>query len=596
MADLVTTHGEVPPQLSSQTAEIRAAASVLIERIQWMRQHGISFGGLRDLYEILGYERRITAAQYRERYRRGGIAGRIIDSFSNATWRGGIELLEDEDPKVTTQFEKEVEELNKRIKIWSTLWRVDKLAQQGEYAVLLLGAPGNFDEPLKKGKPDQLVYLTPFSQEDAVIQEWDNDHQSPRFALPTKYQLRRYADSMERTMVMQTGRAPAFVSPELNKPVHWTRIIHIPAEGILDNEVFGPPALERVWNLLDDLDKITGGGAEAFWLRANQGLHINVDKDLDMKKEEKEALKDQADEYQHQMRRMLRTRGVDVNTLGSDVANFSNPADSVLTQIAGAKAIPKRILTGSEMGELASSQDRDNWKDQVDGRQTQYADPYVVRPFFDRLIEFGYLSTPKKYDTHWAHMQTMTEAEKAEGAEKWADVNQKQGSPVFLSEEIRDKWYKMPPLTDEQIKAEAEKKQLMVPPQLQPQVNANGTPIPPGEQPKPGEKPAPGAPVPPQKRTPPPFQRRAAESAEEEVLELDVVDVITLRELETAIRNKDSESLDKILGLESASPKELPPSVTVNNTPPSPRSVRKRLKYEMVEGVMRPTEIVEEEL
>ena len=94
------------------------------------------------------------------------------------------------------------------------------------------------------------------------------------------------------------------------------------------------------------------------------------------------------------------------------MANFSNPADAILTQIAGSKAIPKRILTGSEMGELASSQDRDNWKDQINGRQTGYAGPYIVRPLVDRLIKYGYLPTPKKgpreYEVRCPQIQVLT--------------------------------------------------------------------------------------------------------------------------------------------------------------------------------------------
>jgi hypothetical protein len=234
--------------------------------------------------------------------------------------------------------------------------------------------------------------------------------------------------------------------------VHWSRIIHI-AEGGLDDEVFGVPVLENIWNYLDDLDKVAGGGAEAFWLRANQGTHLDVDKDMDLSPEARQSLSDQASEYQHQMRRMLQTRGVSVQTLGSDVANFSNPVDAILTLIAGSKGIPKRILTGSEMGELASSQDRDNWKDQINGRQTGYAAPYIVEQLADRLIAYNYLPKPKQYSVRWPHIETLTEDERAQGATRWAAVNRTQGAPVFTIDEIRDKWYGLVPLTPEQVDA-----------------------------------------------------------------------------------------------------------------------------------------------
>lgn len=275
---------------------------------------------------------------------------------------------------------------------------------------------------------------------DATIHSFDTNIHSDRFGYPAMYQLRR----VDAT------------SQEMQEPVHWSRIIHL-AEGCLDNDVYGMPRLERVWNLLDDLEKVTGGGAEAFWLRANQGLHLNVDKELDMKTAEREALSQQVEEYQHQLRRAIKTRGVDVEVLGSDTAKFGDSADAILTQIAGALAIPKRVLTGSEMGELASSQDRDNWKDQINGRQTGYAEPYIVRPVVDRLIAYGYLPSPikgvREYQVVWPHIETLTENEKVTGAEGWARVNQTAGTLVFLPEEIRSKWAGMEPLTPEQLAA-----------------------------------------------------------------------------------------------------------------------------------------------
>lgn len=504
---------------SADTYALRAATSVLIERMQFMRQAGITFGGKRDLYEVLGYNRIITNKEYRDRYLRGGIAKRIVEALPKATWRGGPEVIEDEDPKTETAFEAAFLALVTRMKVWEVLKRADILAGLSNYSVLLIGAAGPYDQELPKGtgKPDALLFLTPFTggggpglsqggtsganYVDATIQTFEQDTASPRFGLPTSYQLRRLDIS----------------SPEMQKPVHWSRIIHI-AEGCLDNEVYGIPTLENVWNLLDDLDKVTGGGAEAFWLRANQGLHLMVDKDAALTPDEKTALKDQAEEYQHQMRRILQTRKVDVQPLGSDTANFSNPADAILTQIAGSKGIPKRILTGSEMGELASSQDRDNWKDQVNGRQTGYAEEYMIRPLVDRLIAYNYLpATAQPYQVRWAHIETLTEDEKATGATKWATVNQTQGTTVFTDDEIRDKWYGMEPLTPEQ-KAAAE-----------------------AAKPKPEPPPAPFGALPP-----------GAGGDEKPIILAGATPRDLFQVLERAIVENDTDTIDDIIGIRHA--------------------------------------------
>lgn len=457
-------------------AELRAlVASVMLERYQFMRQAGLSFDGERDMYRVLGYDRMVTIRQYREEYARGGIATRIVDALPDATWRGDLELIEDENPEKLTPFEESWETLDNRLNVKSMLNRVDKLSQLSTFAVLLIGAEGNLEEELPKATKGQesLLYFAPFLggghplnqrnqapnaemfDADAKIHEWETDPANPRFGLPKFYTLKR----------------TNIHDPNFMRPVHHSRVLHV-ADGCLEDEVFGKPALEKVWNLLKDLEKVTGGGAEAFWLRANQGLHLDIAKDmaLDATKDTVASLKEQAELYAHQQTRWLRTRGVTVATLGSDVANFGPPAESILTQISGASKIPKRILTGSEMGELASSQDRENWKDQVVGRQTGYAAPFIVRRLVDRLVKYGYLEAPKKADTYevrFSSIVTMTEQEKVEGAKGWAAVNATYRAPVFTDAEIREKWADKAPLTPEQRQEMKENAETyaVVPPQ-----------------------------------------------------------------------------------------------------------------------------------
>lgn len=445
-------------------AEIRTAASVLIERMQFARQAGITFNGARDLYEVLGYTRILTLADYCDRYARGGIAKRIIECLPKASWRGGVEVIEDEDPEVSTAFESEAEKLNTRLNAHAYLERADVLSQLGYYAVLLIGAPGRLDEELPKGngKSDNLKYFQPYAGGggpgvgvggfnkrnavgsvaafgDATIMSFDTDIESDRFGLPLMYQLRR----------------SDIATDAFTQQVHWSRIIHL-AEGCLDNDVYGVPSLEAVWNDLDNLEKVTGGGSEAFWIKANAGLHADVSKDMGLPggqggltPDERNRLKDQMEEYQHKINRVLLTRGVTVSELSASPSDFSSEADAIITQIAGTKGIPKRVLTGSEMGELASSQDRENFKDIVNGRQAGYVGPYVVKRFYDRLILYNYLPKPAKYEVKWAHIQTLTEQEKAEGASKWASVNATQGDVVFTEAEIRSHWYQLEPLSEE---------------------------------------------------------------------------------------------------------------------------------------------------
>lgn len=450
---------------SMMSAELRALETdELLSRYRFARSVGATFNGMRDMYQVLGYAQVLTVEHYRERYERGGLAGSIVDVLPDATWRGDGKLVEDDDPKASTEFERAWEGLASRLALWPTFARVDKLSRLSTYGALLLGAGDeNLTTELPKASgPDKLLFVDPYvgaggmrmsgtrasrqramaavsdSGADITIKEWDDDIRSPRFGQPKVYTLRR----------PEVQRA-------LNTDVHWSRVIHI-AENTLDDNVFGQPALARPWNLLDDLDKVAGGGAEAFWNRANKGIQLDIDKDVkSLSEPEKEDLKSQVERYVHEMSRVLRTRGVTVKELGSDVANFASPGDFIVTLIAGTCRIPKRILTGSEMGELASTQDRENFRDLVLGRQTGYAGPMIARRFADRLIAYGYLPKPAKdYKVFWPHAQVLTEQERADGATKWATVNAQAiaatGEVVFTNDEIRQKWYGLPPLKDEE--------------------------------------------------------------------------------------------------------------------------------------------------
>lgn len=398
--------------------------SDLLQRFKFSSRAGLTHEGRRDTYQVLGYATEVTLQMMRDRYERGGLAARVVEAFPKATWRGGGEIIEDDDPDVTTKFEKVVEDLSKRLSLWSVFLRADILSGLGQYSGILIGAPGELDTELKKVTADKIAYLAPYSQQELSIKTWDEDVQSPRFGLPVLYTLQR------RSTPTNTG-----ARVEFQRVVHWTRIVHV-AEAMLDDPVYAQPRLLRVWNLLDDLDKITGAGAEAFWLRAHQGFVAEIDKDMEMDEAELKAVREHMEEFAHQIRRTIGARGVNVRAMGSDTANIGPNADAVITQIAGATEIPQRILTGSEMGELASTQDTANWNVRVLDRRKEFADPHVVRAFVDRLISLGAFPEAD-YEVVWPQMESMNEIEKANVASAWAAINAQYGGVVITDAEIR---------------------------------------------------------------------------------------------------------------------------------------------------------------
>jgi hypothetical protein len=411
---------------------------------------GKTFGGKRDMYKALGYKRVLTVADYRARYERNAIANRVVNALPKATWKGGAEIVEDDDPTVETKFEAAWADLAERLKIWSIFQRADRLAGIGHYSIILIGAPGALDSPLMEAGPDDIKYLQPFAEDDAAIQEYDADIRSPRFGLPRYY-------TVKRTNLANASGAQAINSTGEAKRVHYSRVLHV-ADGLMDDNIYGEPRLRCIWNLLDDLEKVTGGGAEAFWRRADQGIQFDLDPTLDLDEPAKERLKEQIKEYEHGFRRFLTTRGVKIDSIGSDVADFAKPVEAIISQIAAGTEIPQRILIGSEQAKLASSVDRSNWDERVDNRRIDYASVYIIRPFIDRMIELGALPTPElgAYDIKWTSLRVLDDAQRAEVASKWAELNTKAAETVVLPDEIRTKILGLPELEAVQSPEEAQ--------------------------------------------------------------------------------------------------------------------------------------------
>jgi hypothetical protein len=415
----------------------RTLASQLAFRSRLANIAGFTFGGKRDLYRAFGYKRELFPSDYRSRYERNEVAFRIVSAFPEACWRGGAEVIEDESLDRVTSFEQAVIDLDNRLKLWDALRRTDELSGIGRYAILVLMAPGELDQPLERCGQDDLRMLQPYAEEEATIQEWDADKQSPRFGKPRYYTCRR------TTGISST----AINSVNISRRVHYSRVLHV-SDGLLDDSVYGTPRLRKVWNRLDDLEKVVGGGAEAFFRRADAGTLFDLDATQEFDPEDQKKLQKKIDEFEHGFRRTLLSRGLDMKVQDAQVAEFDKSVASIMSLISTGTGIPQRVLMGSEQGKLAAKQDRASFDNRVTDRQNDYCGPMVARVFFDRLIELGVLPVPKAgYEVEFTSIKTMDDEQRSTIAAEWADLNKPQGPIIVVPDEIR-KVLGLPPLKD----------------------------------------------------------------------------------------------------------------------------------------------------
>ena len=112
--------------------------------------------------------------------------------------------------------------------------------------------------------------------------------------------------------------------------------------------------LEAIFNRMEDIEKLVGGDAEMFWKGARPGFQGMVDKDFEFDDALKEDLMNQVFEYENDLKRILINKGVDLKLLAQQISDPANHMDVQLICVSAVTGIPKRMLSGSERGELAS--------------------------------------------------------------------------------------------------------------------------------------------------------------------------------------------------------------------------------------------------
>ena len=425
------------------------------------------------VYETFGYKRELSYDDFYRAYKRQDIARRIIDATVNFTWKDfplivdddasgqlksikpgttlkelknevlkqnklkvlkkkriamnsadldGIKRANDEMAEIEsvgvqyTAFEDAIWNLQAKLPILRTVKRADILNCIGRFSILVIGTNvasedsriNDLKEELPKGTSiDEIIFLQPYSEDQVSISQWETNQTSPRYGLPKMYNIQVSGEG----------------GTSINHQVHWSRVIHI-AEDLLDSEVFGTPRLESVFNNLQDLLKIIGGSAEMFWLGAYQGLVFNIKDGYTLDDDSRNQMTEEIENYVNKLQRFMKTKGVEVTTLSSPVADPRGNFEVLIKLIAGASSVPERILLGTENGVYAGSTDQDTFFSYITSRRNGHAEETIIRPLIDRLVEFGFIPMPEGGDYYikWPELFSQTQTEKLTNAKLMVDT------------------------------------------------------------------------------------------------------------------------------------------------------------------------------
>lgn len=383
----------------------------------------------RDLYRDCGYPQFITSYMYRAMYDREPVAKRLVEIMPEDAMAAPPTITEDLDPKVTTKFEGAVDELDTRFGVNSIIKRAVILSRIGSFGILLIGIadgkslrepaagvipqpieqytdsdmvadipandptrgfypdsePGEETVPEEPDGPVEPLYFRAFDETQVQIIQWEYDPKSWRYGQPVMY-LIRFVDYS----TVPVGQA---VGGGITQAVHWTRVIHIPAER-KSGEIFGMSAMQSPWNRLLDLRKITGGSAEMLWKGGFPGYAYEVNPELGETEIDVDKFKRNIEEFTEGLKRYQIVAGMTIKSLHPQAVDPSPHVDVQMKQIAMAAKCPLRIFMGSESAQMASDQEGRNWIARLRGYQVGDLNPLVFRPFYNRLIQMKVLPEP----------------------------------------------------------------------------------------------------------------------------------------------------------------------------------------------------------
>jgi hypothetical protein len=263
-----------------------------------------------------------------------------------------------------------------------------------------LGFDDGLDFSLPVAKGSNLVYLQAYRQDQAPIAEFETDIRNSRNGLPKMYSV-----TSQNTGIQSVGN------------VHHSRVLHI-AEETEGNNVFGTPALKGVYNNVQNIEMISAAGTEGYWRGGFAGLVAEIDKDAEYSDTDKTAFKLEMQKYIDGYQRTLRAQGAKFKFPQASVLQPTAFLDAQYDIISADTQIPKRILTGSELAEVASTHDAGNWNNVVDDRRVNYCEPDIVNEFIDMCIKVGALPPPKndQYVVDWPDMESADDNRKAQTA------------------------------------------------------------------------------------------------------------------------------------------------------------------------------------
>ena len=389
-------------------------------------------------YADFGWPTTLGFSDFYGMFARNGLAAAGVEKTVGKVWQEQPWLRERFEEHEETALEKQIRQRFDDLRMWQRLAEADRRSLVGGYAgvILRVGDGQRFSEPVDsvRGGLMGLVEVIPAWEGQLKVSTWDTDQTSETYGQPTMFTFDEVAVGSRAE-----GRNRKFeVHPD--RVVIWSR----------DGTVHCKSLLEPGYNDLLTLEKIAGAGGEGFWKNAKNAPVLQVDKEAQLQQMAQamgvqpealfDALNAQVEEWQKGFDQNLMLQGIEAKTLGVTLPSPEHFREGPLENYAASIQMPKKILTGMQTGERASTEDAEEWAKTCMARRADYVIPSIMA-LVNRLERFGILPE-RDWHLHWTDLTEASMSEKIDWADKMSTINERatrgvMPEVIFTGDEIR---------------------------------------------------------------------------------------------------------------------------------------------------------------
>lgn len=368
------------------------------------------------LWDNCMYPQNLTFRHYYDMYARNNVASRVIETFPNYTWNVVPIVVDSGGEK--SRFSKAANKLMKKSFKWkdgikqdllTTMKQLDVLGGIGGESLLVFGFTdgGKLDTPVNKLPTNKIAWIKILHNGQFENGEVCKDTGSPEYGDVINYRTKEFTSATEINFANHI---------EPNVTIHHTRCVHFKESNGLS---YGTSRIQKCYNQLLDIVKVSGASAEVYWLGAFSGLTVSTHPDTRLSEEARTGMIEEVKKYFAGLTRALLLEGANAKLLYPSIVSPEAHFDLQISMVSIATEIPRRFLTGAEAAKLASQQDSINWMDRVSNRRDRFVGPKVVSPVIQRCIEAGVLPAPKddELDVIWPKTQSQALEDRADGAQ-----------------------------------------------------------------------------------------------------------------------------------------------------------------------------------